>query len=315
MNQRRFNRIVRRILFSANAEERRHLYLGRGYFGDYPLLLADEYLSNHVVIRGASGRGKSTLLVRLILQLLLAQAPERLDWLARRGERPPRRTSIVIGDLKGEPAVLNAIREVCRALGIPFKLFCDHPGSASHVFNPLSQSHLPLFTTSQLVQMLLEAAGLTYGSGYGKGYFTSGNVNVLLKLLRAFRREATSFLALHRLITDSVHREGVARISDRELQVGSHVEMFLAFMASIHALNLTREDLPEKPRAIERQIDMTCLFREVQVVYFYLPHALGSIEAPNILRLAMFLLISAATQAGTRASGTASSSSVTRHRK
>ena len=43
---------------------------------------------------------------------------------------------------------------------------------------------------------------------------------------------------------------------------------------------------------------MTDLFREVQVVYFFLPHALGSVEAPNILRLAMFMLITAAAKAG-----------------
>jgi hypothetical protein len=300
MNQRVFDRIVRRLLFSANAEEREHLYLGRGYLGDYPLCLSGDYLDNHLVIRGASGRGKTTLLARLILQLLLGQAPERLAWLDRCGLPRPRRTSIVIGDLKGEPALFHEVRRLCKALGIPFKFFRDQVGYATHLFNPLSQAHLPLFTTAQCAQIILEAAGLTYGDGYGKSFFTSSNVRVLMKLLRAFRRRALTFRELHRILTDSIER-APADISGRDVEVGSHVEMFLGFMAAVHALNLTEEDLGGKPGAVGGEIDMTDLFREVQVVYFYLPHMLGSVEAPNILRLAMFMLITAAAEA--RAAG------------
>jgi hypothetical protein len=295
----RFDRIVRRMLYSENREERGHLYLGRGYFGDYPLCFSDRYFENHLVIRGASGRGKSTLLARILRQLLLAQSPQRLDWLRRRGDRPPRRTSIVIGDLKGEFALFNEIRALCLQLGITFKFFTNQVGAASYLFNPLSAKHLELLTTSQLAQILLEAAGLTYGSGYGKSFFSEGNVKTLLKLLRAFRSTAGSFHELYELLTDPTQRDGVAHISDRELQVGSHVETFLEHMRVVHALNLTENELSgSKPRALARQIQMTDLFGEVQVVYFFLPHALGSVEAPNILRLAIFMLITAAAKAG-----------------
>jgi hypothetical protein len=119
-------------------------------------------------------------------------------------------------------------------------------------------------------------------------------VKTFLKRVSAFREQAGTFHELHRIVTDSVEREGVDGISDKELQVGSQVEMFLGFMGTIHALNVTGADLAEKLEATARQIDMTELFREVQVVYFYLPHTLGSVEAPNILRLAMSMLITAA---------------------
>ena len=246
-----FDRIVRRMLYSENREERRHLFLGHGYFGDYPLCLSDRYFENHLVIRGASGRGKSTLLARIIRQLLLAQSPERLDWLRRRGERPPRRTSIVIGDLKGEYRAVQRGPRICLQLGITFKFFTNQVDAASYVFNPLSAKHLELLTTSQLAQVLLEAAGLTYGSGYGKSFFSEGNVRTLLKLLRAFRRSVGSFRELLELLTDPTQRDGVAHISDRELQIGSHVEMFLEYMSVVHALNLSEKDLSKKkPRGV-----------------------------------------------------------------
>jgi hypothetical protein len=110
-------------------------------------------------VRPAAGR--RTLIARFIRQLLLAQTAERLAWLERWGEKPPRGTSIVIGDLKGEPALFHEVYDVCLALRIPFKFFTDQFRRSSYVFNPLSQKHLVLFTTSQLAQIILEGAGLT----------------------------------------------------------------------------------------------------------------------------------------------------------
>lgn len=292
----RFDRVIDRIQHSLDPVEREHLFLGRAHFGGGPVVLSRKLFGHHGLVRGGPGRGKTAFLERLLVQLVAAEAPARLEWLDHHGARwEP--SSVLVLDLKGEPALFHTARLEAEKAGIPFKFFTLTPGCASHVFNFFAQSHLGEVSRSHQAQELLQALGAEYGSEYGRGFFSSINEVVLLNTLRAAHR-VDSFRDLHWFLSQPDFYERIPGAVPEDLRDARHLTSLANRLATAHAMNVTAADAGSGSAVLAQQIDMRQLLRERQVVYFFLRPLQAETEAQAVARLAVFALMTAASVRG-----------------
>lgn len=267
---------VDRILNSRDLCEREHLLLGRSLAGDYPVLLHRGLLHQHAHLVGDSGARKTSLgIAPTIAQLIAAN-----------------NASVVVIDLKGDRALFETARLEAAAARAEFRWFTTETNHSSHVFNPLQQSHFAEFTPSQKTQLILEALGLDYGDAYGRGFFSAVSEIVLLNFLRHFRVQ--SFTQLNAIVSDK-RAYGVIGNPD-DWNNARHLSVLLDRLASVPNLNLTQQDLADRPAARTAAIDMAHLLARPQVVYFNLRSSVAPIVSPAIAKLVMYSLFSAAAQ-------------------
>jgi hypothetical protein len=241
---------IDRILNSRDSLEREHLLLGRSLFGNYPVLLHRELLHQHAHLVGDSGSRKTSLGIAPLIAQLIAG----------------RDCSVVVLDLKGDRALFETAQLEAGWSGADFRWFTSEIGLSSHVFNPFEQSHFQRMTPNQQTQLILEGLSLDYGDAYGRGFFSAMSETVLLNILRTF--EVHSFKQLHQLLTDK-HANELAGNADI-IKDARHLIALSARLASISALNVTKADLAERPKAREACIDMADVMSRSQVVYFNL---------------------------------------------
>lgn len=270
---------IERIMWSDDPLEREHLYLGSALEGDYPVLLHRDLLFTHAHILGDTGSRKTSIGIAPLLTQLLARED----------------CSILIIDLKGDKSLFEAAREEADAVGIPFKWFTNITGRSSFVFNPLAQSHVPLMTTNQLTEGILQALALDYGDDYGRGYFSTLNDLVLGGYLKRHRKHIGSFKELHRFVSDKNAFQGIGSADDWEK--ARHVARIVEKLADIGPMNVTVPDV-ENPQVISEQIDLPSMLKQNQVTYFYLSSAQEQATTPKIAKLALFSLLTAASRRG-----------------
>jgi hypothetical protein len=269
---------VSRMLNSRNALEREHLYLGRSVHGDYPVLLHMKLLQQHAHILGDTGSRKTSVGIAPLLTQLIGRAD----------------ASILVLDLKGDKGLFECARDEAERAGLPFRFFTNAPGRASHVFNPILQSHAHTLTVHQRTQAILQALSLEYGEGYGEGFFSAVNEIVLKEYLDHYK-SIDSFRRLHELVRVS-HAYQATGGEHADWKNARHLAILLDKLGSVHALNLTPEDLAERPTAWEQRIDVPSLLTSRQVVYFNLSSAIEPTTVSPIARLALFNLLTAAAQ-------------------
>ena len=195
-----FDAITHRLRYSPDRLEREHTYLGLALFGGGPVLLSRKLVGYHGLYRGGPGRGKTAVIERLIEQTIRAEAPERLAWLEANGI-PWEPSSILIVDLKGEPALYHTARLAARRASIPFRYFSFLPDRTSHVFNFFSQSHIDEMSKGHTHPGAPPGVGAEYGQAYGASFFSSINEVVLLNTLR-HTYGIDSFRKLDRYLAD-----------------------------------------------------------------------------------------------------------------
>lgn len=147
--------------------------------------------------------------------------------------------------------------------------------------------------TDQLTQGILQALELEHGEGYGRGHFTALNDAVLGTYFRHFRKHVGSFEELHRYVSD---RNAYRNISndDEDWRQTRQLVNLVEKIAHLGPMNVTVENMKEKPRVIEEQIDMPSVLQTPQVIYFYLSSSLDPRTVSPIAKLAMFSLLGAA---------------------
>jgi hypothetical protein len=291
-----FDSVIDRIQFSSDPKEREHIYLGQALFGDGPVLLSPKLYGYHAIIRGGPGRGKTSFLERLAIQLIEAESRERTAWLDAGGlEHEP--TSLLILDLKGEMALFNTTRFAAERAGIPFRCFTTHHGQSSNVFNFFAQSHLDKLSKGHISQELLQALGAEYGQAYGASFFSSVNEVVLLNTLRQ-AHGIESFRDLHRFLSDPNFYASISGTIAKDLQDARHLTSLANRLSDVHALNVTKGSVEDRPGVWANRIDMPSLMKSRQVVYFYLSSLQAETEAATVARLAIFALMTAAAHRG-----------------
>lgn len=242
--------------------EKEHLFLGIEPNANYPVLLDQKLLGEHTYIVGDSGSGKTSLgIMPMVMQLM------------RDGTDP-----IVIIDLKGDTALYNMVRNEAESRRRKFLFFTPEYQKASHYFNPFENFERSSRTLSSFATLFLDALSLNHGEGYGRGYFTARNRQLLFSVLKA-NPNVKNFEELYNLLTaDKNAKEDV-------FELVATMQM----LSDYKKLNTPWEDVPE-----DQVIHMARLLEQREIAYFFLPAAIESISVREIGKLALFSLMSAA---------------------
>jgi len=256
---------VRRLQQSADTKVRNHLFMGVHATEDYPVLVPQKVIAEHVHLLGDSGSGKTALgLAPLLSQLIAAQD-----------------SAVVIIDLKGDMALFEAAR-----LGAGpgrFKFFTNEIGKATYAFNPFSQFTSEFISLNQVCEVFLSALGLEHGEGYGRSYYTRVARHLLSKTIHEYP-DIASFSEL---------REKIERFTDNEKQRRDAFEMIAVVesLQSFLALNVS-----DAGPLLDKAISMPEVISAQEVVYFWLPPAIETASVREIAKLALHTLFTSAYQ-------------------
>lgn len=268
---------VERLLMSRDELESDHLYMGRSYYGDYPVLLHRDLLHAHAHILGDTGSRKTSIGIAPMLTQLIARED----------------SSMLIIDLKGDMGLFQCAMAEAKAAGIPFKWFTNITERSSYVFNPFAQSHMQRLTINQKTQGLLQALSLEYGEGYGEAFYSAMHEIVLSTYMRKYRGIG-SFRDLHDYMKDKNAYRGIGDLDDWEK--ARHLTTLANKLAEVYPLNLKPVDFPDRTELFDEQIDMPSLLQKRQVIYFYLASTLEPTTVSPVAKLAMFALLTAAAR-------------------
>jgi hypothetical protein len=280
-----WERIWHAVRTSAEPVERDSLYLGRVVADGSPVLVPRSVYREHAHILGDSGSGKTSLGLLPWLEQMVAYGD----------------SSFVVLDMKGDSgellATLQAAADRARAAtgrAVPVKHFTNRSDRGTFAFNPLTQPYWDRLDPYIRTDLLANALGLDYGSGYGAGYFSSANAAVLHHVLTKYPEVRT----FRELAERTGHALATANKRDLRPEVrtaGGHVHMILDRLGSFDALNVgPADDVPEHVRA--NAIDFAAPFRDPCVYYFHLSATLAPGTAPEVGRLAIASLIAAAAE-------------------
>ena len=277
--------ILADIQSSPDLIERNSLYLGRVVADGTPVLVPRKVFTEHAHGLGDSGSGKTSLfLCPLIEQLVMS------------GD-----CSVIVIDLKADTLELLATQiaaaerlERERGLRIPVKCFSNQADHATFAFNPMMQPFWDKFDLLTRTDILCGANGLTYGTDYGAGYFSSANQAVLYHALKSFPHVRT-FQELADCIGTVITTAKKQDLHPEIRKAGVHVQEVIKRLANCGALNVT-DATGHDAQVVEQAIDLTQPFLEPQLLYFHLSATLSPSGAPEIGRLVNYMLLAASTQ-------------------
>ncbi len=277
--------ILTDIRRSPDLTERSSVYLGRVVEDGSPVLVPREVFHEHAHGLGDSGSGKTSLFLSPLIEQLV-----------RGGE-----CSVIVLDLKADSlellATLQAAAEdVRRQRGqtLPLRYFSNQADRATFAFNPMTQPFWSRFDLLTRTDILCGANGLTYGTDYGQGYYSSANAAILFHALKTFPH-VTTFTELADCIGEVITTAKKRELHPEIRKAGVHVQEVIKRLASCEALNVTSAS-GRSAEVVENSIDLTDVFRTPQLLYFHLSSTLSPSGAPEIARLVNYMLLAAATQ-------------------
>ncbi len=270
---------------SPDRTERNSLLLGCVVADGSPVLMPREVYLEHGHALGDSGGGKTSLCLCPTIEQLASFAD----------------CSIVVLDLKADSLeLLASLQAAADAVGrrtgrpLPLKFFSNQRTHSTFAFNPMKQPFWRNFDLLTQTDILCAANGLTYGTDYGAGYFSSANAAILFQTLKTYPN-VTTFVDLAECIGTVMT---VAKKKDLHPEIrkaGVHVQEVIKRLAACEALNVTESSGRSAP-VVEQAINLTDLFREPQLLYCHLPATLSPSGAPEIGRLFTYMLLAASTQ-------------------
>ena len=268
---------------SKNEIEQDSLFVGRLVADGSPLLLPRKVLEEHVHFLGSAGSGKTSKGICPLIEQILEDKNASAMVLDLKGDSMEMFHSVVAGLKQSKDSCMKKI-----------KFFSTLQDEASFAFNPFESKLWQRLNETQRIDVLCGAMGLIYGTGYGAGYYSAANQEILQAVMFHFP-QVGSFADLSENVKivcgKNANRFGI----DRETQkAGNHVGMILKRLASFPAINVGKSDSPSE-LVLENQIEPADLFEQRQVHYYKLPAAAGPSNAPEIARLACLMLINAST--------------------
>ena len=277
--------VIKDVRRSPDLVERQSIYMGRVVRDGSSVLIPRTVFREHAHGLGDSGSGKTSLfLCPLIEQMVM--------W----GD-----CSVIVLDLKADTlellATLRSAAEAVRrerGIHLPLKFFSNQLGKSTFAFNPMTQPFWSNFDLLTKTDILCGATGLTYGTDYGQGYYSSANAAILYHTLKTF-----PFVNTFRDIAECI---GVVITTAKKQELhpeirkaGVHVHEVMKRLASCEALNVT-DSTGHSEEVVEQAIDLSRIFREPQLLYFHLSATLSPSGAPEIARLKTYMTLAAATQ-------------------
>lgn len=241
-----------------------------------PYYLHRESILQHVMVHGATGSGKTSMVLMPMLQQLIKMSAFHAD------------SSVVILDQKGDSAFFELMRRTATQWGLPFKWFTTKLRHSTFGMNPFLQSHFHTdLTRNQAAEMFAKAFGLDHGNEYGASYFRDMAVLVLRALLEL--PEVDSFAKLSRY---AQKHPDFFELPKKTAEQTTHLRATLDALATIEPLNVSPETHP-KP-IVDHQIDVADVLSTPQVLYFYLPSTLEDLVCFTVAKLVGYLLLTAA---------------------
>lgn len=277
--------VLDNIRTSPDRTERASLFQGQVVEDGSPVLIPRLIYTEHAHGLGDSGVGKTSLFL----------CPT-IEQLASFGD-----CSLIVLDLKADSlellASLQAAADAARrrfGLPMPLKFFSNQRTNTTFAFNPMQQPFWPNFDLLTRTDILCAANGLSYGTDYGAGYYSSANAAILYHTLKTYPHVAT-FSELADCIGTVITVANKRELHPEIRKAGVHVHEVIKRLAACEALNVTGSS-GHAPAAVEQAIDLTQLFREPQFLYCHLPSSLSPSGAPEIARLFTYMLLAASTQ-------------------
>ncbi len=228
-------------------------------FDDSPAMVPQQACTEHVLLTGPTGSGKTTVLMQLLRQLLVIEP-----------------SSLLLFNMKGKEltllATLQTIQREAEArfgITIPLKIYSNISGWGVHACNPCDQTNRDRLDLDQFVDNLLTASGLSYGRGYGQGHFSTANEYVLRRATDT-QPDFRSFRQLHQALA----REPLARGASSTKQLREHGADALAVLeklAAIEGLNVT-DDGSDTAEQLAGRIDFSAeqnLLTRPEIHYFH----------------------------------------------
>lgn len=265
--------------------ERRSILHGHVVFDGSPVLIPREVHQEHCHALGDSGSGKTALFLCPLIEQLVGFGD----------------CSVVVLDLKGDSLeLLGSLQAAGEAVGqrtgrpLPLKFFSNQRNRTTFAFNPMAQPFWRDFDLLTQTDILCAASGLTYGTDYGSGWYSSANAAVFFHTLKTFPNVKT-FAELADCIGTVLTVAKKRELHPEVRRAGVHVHEVVKRFAACEALNVSNTT-GHAAAAVEQAIDLTQLFREPQLLHCHLPATLTPSQAPEIARLFTYMLLAAATQ-------------------
>lgn len=241
-----------------------------------PYYITRSTLLQHAMIHGATGSGKTSLILIPMFEQLILMAGRDRD------------SSIIILDQKGDRAFMESMRRAAVRAGLPFRWMTTKLRHSTYGFNPFLQKHFHRdLTRNQAAEMFAKSFGLDFGQIYGGSYFRDMAVLVLRALLEL--PEIDSFAKLSNYAKN--HPE-FFELPKKTAEQTTHLRAALDALSTIEPLNVTAET--HAPEVIDNAIDIGDTLSEPQVLYFYLPSTLEDLVCFTIAKLVGYLLLTAA---------------------
>lgn len=270
---------------SPDIRERQSIYLGQVVADGSPVLVPRSVFTEHAHALGDAGSGKTSLfLCPLIEQLGMAGKCTIIDIDLKADTREH------LASLKRAADVFSRLW----GIRVPLKIFSDQVGMPTHAFNPMDQPFWPNFDMRTRADILCGAIGLTYGTDYGQGYYSSANAAVLYHALITFPYVRT-FIELADCIGNVITTAKKRELHPEIRKAGVHVHEVIKRLADCEPLNVT-ESGPYDADVIENAIDLSRVFQEPQLIHFHLSATLSPVGAPEKARLKTYMTLAAATQ-------------------
>ncbi len=277
--------ILTNVRDSQDTTERTSIYLGQVAGDSSPVLVPRKIFEEHAHGLGDSGSGKTSLFLCPIIEQLVAAGD----------------CSLIVMDFKADTLELLATLQCAAAervkrglLAPPLKVFSNQRNKQTFAFNPMTQPFWKDFDLLTRTDILCAANGLNYGSDYGQGYYSSANAAILYHTLKTFPL-VTTFTELAECIATVMVSPKKRDLNPEIRKAGVHVQEVIKRLAACAPLNVTSQT-GHPSEVADKAIDLTQVFLEPQLLYFHLPATLSPGGAPEIGRLANYMLLAAATQ-------------------
>jgi hypothetical protein len=270
-------------LQDGNDIERDSVFLGYVVDDHSPVLVMRETLNEHVHVLGDSGSGKTSRSLAPLAEQLIAFGD----------------CSVIVIDLKADSLELLATLQNAAAktrkrkkIRLPIKYFSNQRNKSTFAFNPMQQPFWKQLDINTQTDLLLGAAGLTYGTDYGEGFYSTANLSVGEEGMKQGPQSIAELAEHLRQIAQQAKKRG---LNPEIVKAGSHVLETMKRLGSVEALNVSPAT-GHSADVLKEAIDLSQVFLEPQLMYFHLSSTLSPSGAPEIARLVTYLLLAAATQ-------------------
>lgn len=187
--------------------------LGTNLDTGQPIHLAESTFDLHSVLRGMTRSGKTIMQASMLLSYLSTGNP------------------LLVIDLAGDLFLWNTLKEECDSLGRSFQTVSLDPLEETLSFNPLQGFDTTGAEAVRNAVTLVGGLGLDYGSGYGKGFFSSQNLEVALRSFEHLSAPSRPPFQLAELA------DTVKKMSKRKRGEPTELSLSLQLLASYPKLN------------------------------------------------------------------------------